>query len=122
MIVFILWRSFKAQQHTLFLKNHHTRDCPVYVFDTRLLDSISGIRRWETLSLAGIYIGYSPFHAGSVALVMNPETGNVSPQFHVVFDAKFSKVLFMREVTKTPNWTDLVKHRSPSGAIDNIDL
>ena len=54
-------------------------------------------------------------------MILNPETGHVSPQFHVVFDDKFSTVPFMREATIPPNWTNLV-HRSQSGAPYNIDL
>ena len=46
-------------------------------------------------SLTWIYLGHSPFHYGSVALVLNPETGHVSHQLHVVFyiynSGKFDK-------------------------------
>ena len=69
-----------------------------------------------------MYLGRSSFHAGSVALVLNPETGHVSTQFHVVFDDEISTVLFMREITISPNWKDLVQCSSQSGAPDNIDL
>ena len=37
----------------------------------------------------GIYVGRSPSHASNVALILNPRTGHVSPQFHVVFDDDF---------------------------------
>ena len=56
------------------------------------------------------------FHAGSVALVLNPVTGHVSPQFNVVFDDELSTVPFIREVTITPTWTDIVQHSSLIGA------
>ena len=55
-------------------------------------------------------------------MVLNTETGHVSPQFHVVFYDDFSKVSFMREVTITPNCTDLVQRRSQSGTPENIDI
>ena len=55
-------------------------------------------------------------------MVLNPATGHVSPQFHVVFDDEVSTVPFMREGTITPNWEYLVQCRSQSGAPDNIDL
>ena len=48
-----------------------------------------GPSKWEQRARIGIYLGHSPFHAGSVALVLNPRTGLVSPQFHVVFDDNF---------------------------------
>ena len=34
----------------------------------------------------GVYLGQSPNHTRSVALVLNLRTGHVSPQFHVKFD------------------------------------
>ena len=57
-------------------------------------------------------MGHSPFHAGSVALVFNPTTGHVSPQYHVVFDDEFTTVASMEEGTVPPNWADLVKYSS----------
>ncbi len=70
-------------------RNYHTWGCPVYVLDARLQGSNGGPPKWEPRSHLGIYLGHSPYHAGSVALVLNPGTGLVSPQFHVVFDEDF---------------------------------
>ena len=83
--------------------------------------SIAGLSKWEPRSYSRIYLGHSPFHGVSVALVLNPETSHVSPQLCVVFDDEFSTVPFIREVTITPNWTDLVKCISQSGAPGNIE-
>ena len=69
---------------------------------------------------AGIYLGNSPFHPGSIALVLNPATGHVSPQFHVAFDDDFFKVTLIREGTVPPNWTDLVQCSSQISATENI--
>ena len=44
------------------------------------------------------------------------------PHFHVVFYVEFSTVLFMREGTIPPNFTDLVQHISQRVAPDNIEL
>ena len=82
------------------IKNHHTWGCPVYVLDAILQGKISRLHNWKPQSLAGIYPVHSPFHAGSVDLVLNPETGPVSPQFNVLFDDEFSTFPFMREGTK----------------------
>ena len=68
------------------LKNRHTQGCPVYVLDERFQGNLSGIPKCKTHSRAVICLGLSPFNVGSVTLVLNPETGHVSPQFHVVFD------------------------------------
>ena len=72
--------------------SYHTLFCPVYVLDAKSQGPI-GPPKWEPRSRIGVYLGHSPFHAGSVALVLNPTTGHVSPQFYVVFDDNFSTVL-----------------------------
>jgi hypothetical protein len=64
-------------------------------------------RRHVQHSRIGVYLGHTPFHAGSVALVLNPSTGRVSPQFHVVFDDEFSTVEYMAARTVPANWPDL---------------
>ena len=56
----------------------------------------------------GIYLGQSPAHAANVALLLNPKTGLVYPQFHVVFDNNFTTVPHMRKVTVPPNCNKLV--------------
>ena len=53
-------------------------------------------------------MGHSPAHAGSVALIFNPKTGLVSPQFHVVFDDDFSTVPSLRNWSMPNNWHQLV--------------
>ena len=79
------------------LKNFHTFGCPVYVLDARLQSAGgAGPPKWDARSRLGIYVGHSPLHAGSVALVLNPKTGLVSPQYHVVFDDDFSTVPSLR--------------------------
>ena len=47
-------------------------------------------------------------HVGSIALVMNPRTRHVSPQFHVVYDDHFITVPAMRSGDIPDNWKDLV--------------
>jgi hypothetical protein len=55
-----------------------------------------------------VYLGHSPFHAGSVALVYNPYTGHISPQYHVVFDDDFTTVPYMEAGMIPPHWSDLL--------------
>ena len=43
-------------------------------------------------SCQGIYLGLSKLHSSAVHLVLNLETGKVSPQFHFIFDDSFSTV------------------------------
>ena len=115
--------NFTYTKTYITLKNHHTWGFSVYVLDARLQCNIAVLVKWEPCSCLGIiYIGQSPFHAGPLALVLNPATGRVSPQFHVVFYDEFSTVPFMREVTIPQNWTYLVQNTSQNSALDNIDL
>ena len=72
------------------LKHFHTFGCPVYILDARLQYSGGGgPLKWDSRARLGIYLGHSPSHAGSVALVLNPRTSLVSPQYHVVIDDDF---------------------------------
>ena len=52
----------------------------------------SNIQKCKTQSRLGVYVGHSQIHSGNVVLVLNPETMNVSPQYHVVFDNGFTTV------------------------------
>ncbi len=53
-------------------------------------------------------------HAGSVALILNPQTGHVSPQFHVVVDDNFSNVSHMRTEIIPPTWEAMRKNATES--------
>jgi hypothetical protein len=66
--------------------------CPVYVLDPKLQDA-KKIPKWNKRAYRGIFLGFSEQHHSTVALVLNPETGYISPQYHVVFDERFSTVL-----------------------------
>ena len=50
------------------VKTYHTLFCPVYVLDTHAQSAGGpGPPKWEPPSCIGVYLGHSPFHAGSVA-------------------------------------------------------
>jgi hypothetical protein len=67
------------------LKHWHPFGSPVYVLENELqTQGIFG--KWKSRSKLGIYLGKSPQHSRNVALVLNRETGHVSPQFHVKHD------------------------------------
>ena len=59
------------------LNHYHTFGFPVYILDSRLQTNPKGYPKWEPRSRLSIYVGHSPAHAGSVALVLNPKTGLV---------------------------------------------
>ena len=66
--------------------------CPVFVLDGELQTTRRIKNKWEERSKIGVYLGRSPHHARSVALVLNLTTGHVSPQFHVMFDPSFQAI------------------------------
>ena len=104
------------------LSNFHTFGYPVYILDARLQsDGGTDPPKWEPRACLGIYLGHSPSHAGRVALVMNPKSGLVSPQFHLVFDNIFETVPHLRADTVPDSWEDLVassKEKSVEGLYD----
>ena len=55
------------------------------------------------------YLGHSPTHVGSVAMVLNPKNLHVSPQYHVIFDDNFSTVPAMVNGEIPSNWLALVE-------------
>ena len=91
------------------MKMEHIFGCPVYNLDSKLQSSSIGPPKWDPRTRLGIYVGRSPYHAGSVALVLNPRTGHVSPQYHLVFGDDFSTVPFMHSNDVPNHWEALVK-------------
>ena len=66
--------------------------CPVFVLDNDLQAGRNIRNKWKSRSRMGLYMGRSPIHARNVALVLDIETGYVSPQFHVKMDSSFHSV------------------------------
>jgi hypothetical protein len=77
-------------EHRRFL-DIHVWGCPVYVLDKTLSDG-KKIPKWKPRSQRCIYVGLSKKHATSVPLVLNPITGSITAQFHVVFDDWFATI------------------------------
>ena len=48
-----------------------------------------GLPKCQSRARVGIYLGPSPTHSRSVNLVLNPQTGHISPQFHMKHDDLF---------------------------------
>ena len=69
-------------------RHQHHFGCPVYVLQKNIQDGQKP-RKWEDRTRIGINLGPSPQHASSVALILNLETGLVSPQFHCSYDDLF---------------------------------
>ena len=89
--------------------------------DSCLQSGVGGAPKWEPRSRLGIYVGHSPLHAGSVALVLNPRMGHVLPQFHVVFDDHFTTVpLEKNEVP--PHWAKLIENSRDKVTEEHYEL
>lgn len=71
------------------VKHWHTFGAPAYVLDTRLETAGGKINKWQERARIGIYLGSSPRHSRTVALILSLQTGHVSPQFHVTVDDFF---------------------------------
>ena len=103
------------------VKSYHTLFCPTYVLDARLQSSGGADPpKWEPRSRIVVYLVHSPFHSGNLALVCNPTTGRVSPQYHVVFDDEFTTVPYMEAGTLPPNWKELIEHSSEMAITEDV--
>ena len=116
-------KLYSLDKNTIPVGSYHTLFCPIYVLDSRSQSAGAiGPPKWEPRSRIGIYLGHSPFHAGSVALVFNPTTGLVSPQYHVVFDDNFSTVPYMNKGEVPDNWDELYKYSRELATDEDYDL
>ena len=105
------------------LQRLHVFGCPVYVLNPKLQDG-KKIPKWDRRSRRGIYLGVSPYHSSTVHLVLNPSTGKVSPQYHVIFDDTFSTVFsdgaFSQAVWDSLLVSNVERHPDADVAIDSI--
>lgn len=84
-----LWSSTRSDHKDL--SRARVFGCPVYVLDPSLQDGKS-IPKWNSRSRQGMFVGFSNEHSSLVPLVLNLQTGYISPQFHVIFDDAFHTV------------------------------
>jgi hypothetical protein len=74
------------------IQNQHHCGCPTYVLKKELKDH-KKIRKWSDRTRIGINLGYSSRHALSVSLILNLQTGLVSPQYHCQYDNLFETTM-----------------------------
>ena len=67
----------------------HVFGCPTYVLDKKIADGKT-LPKFSPRSERYVYLGFSPFHASTVPLVLNPRTGAITPQYHCIFDDWFA--------------------------------
>jgi len=94
------------------LQDYHVWGCPVYVLDPKLQEG-QKLPRWQPRSRRGIFLGLSAVHSSEVPLVLNLQTGSITPQYHVVFDDLFTTVSSIaREEEPPSHWEDLCLEQS----------
>jgi hypothetical protein len=81
-----------------YLRRARVFGCPSFVLDPKLQDG-KKLPKWKPRSRQGQFLGFSPDHSTSVSLILNVQTGSISPQFHVVFDEKFTTVSSSHSIT-----------------------
>jgi hypothetical protein len=79
---------FCATSSVPTIHNQHHFGCPTYDLNKELQDH-KKIRKWSDRTRVGINLGYSSRHALNVSLVLNLQTGLVSPQYHCQYDDSF---------------------------------
>jgi hypothetical protein len=79
---------FSGSKVNINPKHYRPFGCPVYVLDSNLQQK-KPHSKWKERARVGLYLGRSPQHPRNVALVLNLQTGHVSPQFHLEFDPRF---------------------------------
>lgn len=84
-----IWSGIKNPVSNL--QRAHVFGCPVYVLDPKLQDG-KKIPKWDARARQGIFVGFPPVHSSLVPLILNPRTQHISPQYHVIFDDKFTTV------------------------------
>ena len=89
------------------LKDIHTWEYPLYIVDPTL-QQVRKIPKWQPRSRKGIFLGFNFKYGSEVLLVLNPSTGHISHQFHVVFDNVFSTVTYMSNIDHPPPfWNEI---------------
>jgi hypothetical protein len=80
-----------VRRNDRILQHAHVFGCPVYVLDAALQDG-KKIPKWNPWERLGLFLGFSDLHSSQEPLVLNIESGHISPQFHVIYDDEFETV------------------------------
>jgi len=107
-----VWTKTKSDYTQL--KNLHVWGSPTYVLDPTLRNGLK-LPKWSPRSRWGQYMGQSTLHASTVGLILNLQTGNVLPQYHVVHDDYFETVYADGE-EPPGEWAELVTLKSSNFA------
>ena len=86
------WELFTGAASSKHINDSRIFGCPAFVLHKTMQDNPGSTKTWTERCWQGIYVGTSSQHASTVALVYNPSTRHVTPQYHVTFDESFSTV------------------------------
>jgi transposase InsO family protein len=115
-----IWTKQKFDKSEL--TRAHAFGCPVYVLDPALQDG-KKTPKWDSRARQGIFVGFSEEHSSLAPLVFNPKTQHVSPQYHVIFDDKFTTVPSLYSVDqRNETWSELFKQEKSEVFIDAQEL
>ena len=73
------------------LSHFHPFGSPVYVLQ-EALQSLHAHNKWTDRARVRIFLCHSPHHVTDIPLILNTQTGLVSPQFHLIYDDDFDTV------------------------------
>ena len=99
------------------LHNDKLWGCPEYVLEPRLQDG-NKLPKWMPSYRRDKYLVAYPLYSSTVGLVRNLQTGNISPQFHLVFDDYFENFR-VGEDQEPPVWSELITFKSFKSAYDD---
>ena len=89
------------------MKYNHTFACPVFALQNSLAAG-NTIPQWSPRSHLDLNLGPSPNPTWKVNLVLNLNTGLVSPQFHCRYDDFFKTTRHLeRDIVTSANWKQL---------------
>ena len=108
----------------------HSLFCPVFALQTELAAG-NKLPKWSPRARIGMNLGQSPTHARNLCLILNLETGLVSPQAHIKHDDFFETVQDGQVGASVSKWkiaAGFIKHdgmpsqqTSPTSANNNLD-
>jgi hypothetical protein len=91
------------QSSTEEFSRAHVFGCLVYVLDSALQDGHK-IPKWSPRACLSLFHGFSDLHSSQVTLVLNVQTGKISPQYHVILTSSLKlSTLYQQPKVMTSN-------------------
>lgn len=122
--------KFTGVRVELKMRSMHSLFCPVFALQNELAAG-NKLPKWSPRARIGMNLGQSPTHARNICLILNLETGLVSPQAHIKYDDFFETVQDAHVGATVSEWkvaAGFVKHdgmpshlASPTSANTDVD-